>query len=332
MMLSLSAALLVHGAGAALLLDASGPVANPGGGASGIEIALSDIAPAPPGGSPGGEAAPSPETESPPPAEPETPKTAMAEAGPADPQPVSPKETKGIEVSEAEPLPTAESAPKPELDPAATAEAEPAAPPPAPVPPEKRRVPAAKARPVPPEVARAVPPRRPLREPERHRPETFAAAPPRAAESQPQTLQASDLIHRKAPSPVRPATGTPGGSGAPTGAEAEKAAPPGRARGSAAQPGVPADYLDQLRAWLERHKEYPRSARLRQQEGTVRLRFAMDGTGAVLSYKIVESSGISVLDRAVEEMVARAQPLPARPGPRAEGPFEIVIPVRFVLR
>jgi protein TonB len=96
-------------------------------------------------------------------------------------------------------------------------------------------------------------------------------------------------------------------------------------------PGA-ADYFALLRAHLERHKSYPRRARLLREEGTVALSLTIDGEGRVLRHGILRSSGSSRLDGAVEEMVADAGRLPR---PYAElGPFplSIEVPVTFDLR
>ena len=63
-----------------------------------------------------------------------------------------------------------------------------------------------------------------------------------------------------------------------------------------------------LMAALERHKEYPLSARTRRAEGTVVLRFAMRRDGSVASWSIARSSGHEDLDQAVATMIRRASP------------------------
>jgi protein TonB len=97
-------------------------------------------------------------------------------------------------------------------------------------------------------------------------------------------------------------------------------------------PGVSPDYLDVLRAWLERHKEYPRQAQLRRQQGTALLRFVIDRDGHVLSHRIEQSSGHASLDAAVEAMLERARPLPAMPPDMAQARLEVAVPVTFELR
>lgn len=98
------------------------------------------------------------------------------------------------------------------------------------------------------------------------------------------------------------------------------------------QPGVSTDYVSILQAWLEEHKEYPRRARSRRQEGVVYLYFVMDRGGRVLQHRIDRSSGYSLLDREVEAMIRRAEPLPAMPDDMTQARLELVVPVQFRLR
>jgi protein TonB len=96
--------------------------------------------------------------------------------------------------------------------------------------------------------------------------------------------------------------------------------------------GAAADYMSILQAWLEKHKEYPRSARLRRIEGAVLLYFAIDGDGRVLSYRIERSSGHRMLDNETLAMIDRAQPLPPIPADMDRDRLEVVVPVQFSLR
>ncbi|MDZ7752786.1 MAG: energy transducer TonB [Gammaproteobacteria bacterium] len=96
--------------------------------------------------------------------------------------------------------------------------------------------------------------------------------------------------------------------------------------------GAEADYAAILQAWLERHKEYPRRAQRRRQEGTALLYFVMDREGHVLNYRIEESSGFGLLDREVERMIERAQPLPRMPEDMQQAQLELKVPVQFFLR
>ncbi|HBM12475.1 MAG TPA: energy transducer TonB [Rhodospirillaceae bacterium] len=97
-------------------------------------------------------------------------------------------------------------------------------------------------------------------------------------------------------------------------------------------PGSTADYIATLQAWLARHKEYPRSAQKRGQEGTALLYFVIDRNGQVLEHRLRESSGYRVLDKEVMAMIERAQPLPRIPDDMPMQQMELVLPVQFFLR
>jgi protein TonB len=58
----------------------------------------------------------------------------------------------------------------------------------------------------------------------------------------------------------------------------------------------------------------------------------MDRKGHVLSYGIAKSSGSPELDREAQELLKRAEPLPAIPAAFARDTLDLVIPVEFFLR
>jgi len=124
-------------------------------------------------------------------------------------------------------------------------------------------------------------------------------------------------------------SGTQGRTGSADAAAAGDAATGASGGGT---PGVRQDYLAALQAWLNRHKEYPRRARLRRQEGTALLYFAIDRQGRVLDYGLRRGSGHKALDRAVIDMIERAAPLPEMPAGMARARLEVTVPVRFALR
>ncbi|MBW3517176.1 energy transducer TonB [Shewanella sp. NKUCC01_JLK] len=92
------------------------------------------------------------------------------------------------------------------------------------------------------------------------------------------------------------------------------------------------DYTATLLAWLEQHKEYPRMARNRRQQGTVMLYFMLDRQGRVSASRIEQSSGYQTLDAEALKMLERAQPLPAIPDAMPNETLELVVPVQFFLR
>jgi periplasmic protein TonB len=75
-----------------------------------------------------------------------------------------------------------------------------------------------------------------------------------------------------------------------------------------------------------RYKRYPSDARPRGERGTASVYFTIDGTGNVLSAKLVRSSGFSALDQEVVSAIRRASPVPAPP-PSASR--TITVPMRF---
>ncbi|MFV3075935.1 energy transducer TonB family protein [Niveispirillum fermenti] len=98
----------------------------------------------------------------------------------------------------------------------------------------------------------------------------------------------------------------------------------------------PADALaafqGRLLAHLARHKRYPISARQRRQQGTAWVRLTLDREGRVLAHRLERGSGITLLDREAEELLARAQPLPPLPPELGRDRMELVLPVEFSLR
>ena len=99
--------------------------------------------------------------------------------------------------------------------------------------------------------------------------------------------------------------------------------------------GVPdgwSEYLGRLQTWLRQHKEYPRRARFRRQEGTSILHFVIDRDGRLHDYGIEQSSGHELLDRAVIDMIERARPFPPIPNHLGQSRLALTVPVQFVLR
>lgn len=122
------------------------------------------------------------------------------------------------------------------------------------------------------------------------------------------------------------------GAGGKSGSDASPDAGSGSNATAGGRPGETVDYMATLQAWLEKHKEYPRRARLRRQEGTALLYFVMDRDGQVLEHRIERTSGYALLDREVAAMIERAQPLPRMPASMNRPRLELVVPVQFFLR
>lgn len=173
-------------------------------------------------------------------------------------------------------------------------------------------------KPVPPrEVAALTPPRKAPVEPA-PKPETSAKTEP--AEKPAETKTAST-----APASVA-------GSAGKSGTKASADVGSGSDSASGGSPGSTLDYFALLQAWLEKHKEYPLSARRRRHEGVVMLSFSVDQTGNVGQARITRSSGYTALDEEALKMLERAAPLPPFPQDFTKTQIALSVPVQFHLR
>ncbi|MBA3979513.1 MAG: hypothetical protein C0462_02825 [Alcanivorax sp.] len=90
-------------------------------------------------------------------------------------------------------------------------------------------------------------------------------------------------------------------------------------------------YLGKIRDAIERHKEYPAQARLRNQEGVVEVRFEVNGNGRVDNIEVLNSSGSRILDMSTERMLRRLR-LPEPPDSIADRiAGGITVPVAYTL-
>jgi protein TonB len=172
---------------------------------------------------------------------------------------------------------------------------------------------------------------KPRRQDETPQPEVAEAAEESRQEAD--AAAADDAIATvAAPEEGAPAVSDQVGNSGKSGIGDRAAAGTSEGRSGGGVPGAYADYKSLLYAWLEKHKEYPRRARLRRQEGTAILHFVIDRAGRVLEYRIERSSGYKLLDTEVAAMIERASPLPKVPDKGNGERFVFVIPVTFNLR
>jgi protein TonB len=155
------------------------------------------------------------------------------------------------------------------------------------------------------------PPKKPL--PKKHRPK-----------KQPPKSKPKPEARKPEPAPVAalPAPAEPLPSAAPIGPTPQPSQ----------SVGPSPSYLALIRQKLERNKIYPHIARARKEQGTALLRFVVDRNGHVLTHRLERSSGHRDLDREVEAMLDRAQPLPPMPAEMTQAQLELVVPVQFFLR
>ncbi|ACO73493.1 TonB family protein [Laribacter hongkongensis HLHK9] len=154
-----------------------------------------------------------------------------------------------------------------------------------------------------------------------------AAATPSRQENRPRSHAAPDTAASPAPAESSsPHTSAP----APSSAPAAPAAP-GSQRGTTdgssreAPPSFTADYL------ANPAPAYPPLSQELGESGQVRLRVAVDASGAPSQVEIAESSGFTRLDRAALSAVKRWRFVPARRGSEAVA-GRVIVPIHFNLK
>jgi len=90
-------------------------------------------------------------------------------------------------------------------------------------------------------------------------------------------------------------------------------------------------YLEMVRLKIERHKKYPDSARIRQIEGSVTVRFVITPEGDIKSANIVKTSGNKALDGAALMAVKEAAPFPKAPAHLFKGEIPLELTIVFEL-
>jgi protein TonB len=82
---------------------------------------------------------------------------------------------------------------------------------------------------------------------------------------------------------------------------------------------------------LNQFKRYPRQARVRAHQGTVRVAFVLDPQGHVVRSHIVKSSGSSILDQETLDLLERAQPFPVPPAGTGSRDLFLEVPISYAL-
>ena len=89
-------------------------------------------------------------------------------------------------------------------------------------------------------------------------------------------------------------------------------------------------YLAKVRNTIDYNKQYPHRAKMRRQQGTVKISFVINASGRAEQVEIVESSGSRILDRATTELVARLR-FDAPPKDLKNIPVKVIAPVDYSL-
>lgn len=85
----------------------------------------------------------------------------------------------------------------------------------------------------------------------------------------------------------------------------------------------PANWQMSVARLIASHQNYPRSAQIRGQEGTTKLRVAFAATGQISQVDLVQSSGSPILDREAQTMISGLGRFPTPPS----GISSVVVPI-----
>ncbi len=90
-------------------------------------------------------------------------------------------------------------------------------------------------------------------------------------------------------------------------------------------------YLEMVRLKIEQHKSYPDTAKVRQIEGSVTIRFVITPEGGVRAVQLVKPSRHMVLDTAALNAVKDAAPFPKPPRHLFKGEIPLELTIVFEL-
>lgn len=90
-------------------------------------------------------------------------------------------------------------------------------------------------------------------------------------------------------------------------------------------------YLDMVKLRIEREKKYPESAKQRQIEGHITIRFIITKTGSISGAEIVKKSGHDSLNKAALAAVKNAAPFQRPPSRFFKGDITLMVTIVFEL-
>jgi protein TonB len=127
--------------------------------------------------------------------------------------------------------------------------------------------------------------------------------------------------------PTKTVAGSAGEGG--TGAASSYGSPLGNS--TAADAELLRRYEQVISLWISRHVFYPEEARAQNRpQGEAKVLIRVNREGRILGYRINESSGHAILDRAIPTILDRANPLPRNPNYDASKDYEsYVVPIAF---
>ncbi len=90
-------------------------------------------------------------------------------------------------------------------------------------------------------------------------------------------------------------------------------------------------WLKEVAKTIAKKQIYPRSALAREIEGAAKVRITVGRDGHIATYDVIQPTGEAVLDRALERLMTRIDPLPAPPAGLAEKELTLVVPIVWSL-
>jgi protein TonB len=92
------------------------------------------------------------------------------------------------------------------------------------------------------------------------------------------------------------------------------------------------EYKAALRQAIEKHKTYPRRAVRLRKQGEVVMGFTVLKDGTIQAIRVVQSSGVSLLDKAAKSAVKKTSGSLPFPGKLERSQWDFTIPIKFSLR
>jgi len=96
-------------------------------------------------------------------------------------------------------------------------------------------------------------------------------------------------------------------------------------------PQIEKRYAKSVQQKIEQHKKYPRRAKRMHRQGVVKVGFTLDKKGVISKLRIVQSSGVTSLDKATLKAVKKVGKFPAFPAGINKPLLSYVIPIAYRL-
>lgn len=89
-----------------------------------------------------------------------------------------------------------------------------------------------------------------------------------------------------------------------------------------------ADWQKQVAKLIVENQSYPRSAQVKKEEGTAKVKVTMDSSGKITAVEVVQPTSSDILNREAEKIMQKIGAFPAPPG---GAPMSLVIPITWRL-